>query len=98
MCLIIAGKMSTASLLNVLQSQVESSIIKHQSTRPATWKRPFVETATAHRVPLTETLKATVEFPEKDESAGELSMTFVGSAPGDYLTAKVYNLDDTTGS
>lgn len=30
-----------------------------------------------------------VEFPEKDESTGELPMTFSGSAPNDYLTAKI---------
>lgn len=72
---------------------MEPSITSHQQVRPDQWKRPFVETVTAKRVPLEKTRKETVEFPEKDESAGELSMTFVGSAPDDYLTAKVINCD-----
>jgi hypothetical protein len=77
------------SLLNVLQNQVERSITSHQHSRPTHWKRPFVETTTANRVRLQQTRKETVEFPEKDESTGELLITFAGSAPNDYLTAKV---------
>lgn len=77
------------SLLNVLQDQVERSISSHQHSRPTQWKRPFVETVTANRAPLPEMRKETVEFPEKDESTGELLMTFVGSSPNDHLTAMV---------
>jgi Zn-dependent M16 (insulinase) family peptidase len=87
--LIIAGKVSVPSLLGVLQDQVERSITGHHHSRPTQWKRPFVETVTAKRVPPSETCKETVEFPEKDESTGELLMSFVGSSPSDYLTALV---------
>ena len=89
LCLVIAGKVSISSLLNVLQDRVESSIANHHHSNPTHWKRPFVETATARRIRLSEMRREVVEFPEKDESTGELLMTFSGSAPNDYLTAKV---------
>lgn len=71
--LIIAGKLSsgTSSLLRVIQEQVEPSLIAHgQNTgsRPPGWKRPFLETASALRRPLSEPIKEIVEFPEQDES------------------------------
>jgi Zn-dependent M16 (insulinase) family peptidase len=71
--LIITGKLSsgTLSLLDVLQHQVEPSLISHgqnEGPRPQGWKRPFVETESALRQPIQTTLKETVEFPEKDES------------------------------
>jgi len=71
--LIVAGKLSegTSSLLRVIQEQVEPSLIQHnqnKGSRPAGWKRPFVETASGQRNPLPATTKSVVEFPEKDES------------------------------
>jgi hypothetical protein len=71
--LIVAGKLSsgTASLLNVVQKSVEPSIIAHgqdKGPKPSGWKRPFVETPSANRVPVSKLVKKTVEFPEKDES------------------------------
>lgn len=92
--LIVTGKLSsgTNSLLSVVQEQIEPSIIAHgqnQGPRPEGWKRPFVETPSAHRKPIPKTLKETVEFPEKDESMGELAISFMGPAPGDFLEQKV---------
>jgi len=73
LALIVAGKLSsgTSSLLKVVQEQVEPSLIDHKQNhgpRPAGWKRPFMETASAFRKPIPKTIKDTVEFPEKDES------------------------------
>jgi len=85
----VCGRVSTEALLQVLQDKVEPSIIKHAQSRPADWKRPFLETPSANREPLTETRKEVVEFPEKDESAGEVVLTFKGTAPDDFLTASV---------
>ncbi|KAF8527970.1 Metalloenzyme, LuxS/M16 peptidase-like protein [Hysterangium stoloniferum] len=87
MCLVIAGQVSIDSLLHVLQDKVEKSILDHHQSRPENWRRPFVETVSANRVPLVETSRETIEFPEQDESAGELMMTFKGTAPNDYLSA-----------
>ena len=73
MAVIVTGKLTegTQSLLRVVQEQVEPSLIQHnqnKGSRPAGWKRPFVETASAQRKPIPATKKAVVEFPEKDES------------------------------
>ncbi|KAI0036602.1 Metalloenzyme, LuxS/M16 peptidase-like protein [Vararia minispora EC-137] len=81
--LIVAGKLSdgTESLLSVVQDQVEPSLIAHgqnKGPRPPGWKRPFVETASADRGPIAKTVKETIEFPEKDESSGELMIGFMG--------------------
>lgn len=71
--LIVTGKLSsgTLSLLDVLQKQVEPSLISHgqnKGSHPQGWKRPFVETESAQRRSIQASLKETVEFPEKDES------------------------------
>ena len=54
--LIVTGKLSggTASLLKVVQEQVEPNIIAHgqnHGPRPQGWKRPFLETDSANRKP-----------------------------------------------
>jgi Zn-dependent M16 (insulinase) family peptidase len=73
LALIVAGKLTegTSSLLRVVQEQIEPSLIQHKQnkgSRPAGWKRPFVETPSAQRKPILVTTKSLVEFPEKDES------------------------------
>ncbi|KAF5374955.1 hypothetical protein D9758_000192 [Tetrapyrgos nigripes] len=95
--LIVAGKLSsgTSSLLSVIQDQVEPSLIKHGQNlgaRPPGWKRPFVETPSANRQPIPKTIKDTVEFPEKDESVGELIITFLGPAPNEFLERKALDI------
>jgi Zn-dependent M16 (insulinase) family peptidase len=71
--LVVTGKLSsgTSTLLSVVQEQVEPNLVAHGQNlgpRPPGWKRPFVETTSAIRGPIEETVKDTVEFPEKDES------------------------------
>ena len=60
-----------------------------QGARPTGWKRPFVETASANRVPFAQTITKTIEFPEKDESVGELQINFLGPAPNAFLERNV---------
>lgn len=96
LCLIVAGKFTggTDSLLSVVQDEIEPSLIEHgynKGHRPPGWVRPFVETATASRKPFSNE-SATVLFPEKDESMGELLMTFMGPRPDDYINRKVSNM------
>jgi hypothetical protein len=91
----VTGKLSsgTSSLLKVIQEQIEPNIIAHgqnQGPRPPGWKRPFLETASAKREPISKTIKDTVEFPEKDESMGELIMTFMGPPLRNFLELKVF--------
>ena len=73
-----------------MQEQVEPSIIAHgqnKGPRPAGWKRPFVESDTAANKPvITENKRETVEFPERDESVGEIMMSWVGVGPKEFET------------
>jgi Zn-dependent M16 (insulinase) family peptidase len=92
--LIVTGKLSsgTSSLLKVIQEQIEPSIVAHgqnQGPRPPGWKRPFLETASAKRGPIPKTIKETIDFPEKDESMGELIITFMGPPLRNFLELKV---------
>ena len=91
--LIISGKMSkgTPSILSVLQEQVEPSIVAHgqnHGPKPVGWKRPFLETASANRPPI-KSHQETVTFPEKDESLGELVISYLGPPPSAFLEQKV---------
>ncbi|KAH9837131.1 Metalloenzyme, LuxS/M16 peptidase-like protein [Rhodofomes roseus] len=95
--LIVSGKLAsgTQSLLKVVQEKVEPSIIEHgqkHGFRPAEWKRPFVETPSANRGPIKETKQMTVEFPEKDESVGEVYMGFMGPPPNAFLERKALDI------
>lgn len=95
LCLIVAGRLSTQDLLGVLQHEVEPSILKHgpaHGPRPQGWKRPFLETASAVPPVIKETKSETVEFPESDESVGELALHFLGPAPTDHLTLKAIDI------
>ncbi|KAF9069136.1 Metalloenzyme, LuxS/M16 peptidase-like protein [Rhodocollybia butyracea] len=98
--LIVAGKLSsgTESLLSVVQEQVEPSLIAHgqnHGPKPIGWKRPFVETSSAIRPPISESIKETVEFPEQDESVGELIINFLGPAPNEFLERKALDVITT---
>jgi len=93
--LVISGKMSkgTPSILSVLQEQVEPSIVAHgqnHGLKPVGWKRPFLETPSANRPPI-KSHQETVTFPEKDESLGELVISYLGPPPSEFLEQMVCN-------
>ncbi|KAI6005289.1 Metalloenzyme, LuxS/M16 peptidase-like protein [Pisolithus orientalis] len=95
--LIVTGKLSngTQSLLSVIQDKVEPTIIAHgqnRGPRPDGWKRPFMETPSANRAPIQQSVKKVVEFPEKDESQGELVITFCGPSPTNFLDQKALDI------
>ncbi|KAI0778573.1 Metalloenzyme, LuxS/M16 peptidase-like protein [Trametes elegans] len=95
--LIVTGKLAsgTKSLLDVVQNEVEPRIVEHgqnKGPKPEGWKRPFVETASAQRKPIAQTIKETVEFPEKDESVGELQIGFLGPPPTAFLERKALDI------
>lgn len=96
LCLIVAGSLSTQALLDTLQKQVEPQIIKHgqaHGPRPDGWKRPFMETASSVVPEMKGVRKELAEFPEKDESSGELAMYFLGPPPNDELTFRVRHME-----
>ena len=85
----------TPSILSVLQDQVEPSIVAHQQNhgpRPVGWKRPFLETPSANRPPIAKSRQETATFPEKDESLGELVISYLGPPPSEFLERKVSNV------
>ncbi|KAG9126853.1 hypothetical protein FRC07_001710 [Ceratobasidium sp. 392] len=91
LCLIVSGKLKTEELLHVLQTKVEPSILAHgpaQGPKPAGWKRPFVETASSKQPNLKGVTRATVDFPEQDESAGEVGVSFQGPPPAEFTELK----------
>jgi hypothetical protein len=85
--------LSTRDLLQTIQTKVEPRIVEHEQTHgpkgPPGWKRPFLETPTGIPVQIADRREGTVEFPEKDESQGELRMTFVGPKHAEYLERMV---------
>jgi len=88
--IIVTGKLSsgTETLLSVIQNKIEPSIIAHgqnKGPKPPGWNRPFLETPSAQRVPIKELIEHTVEFPERDESSGELLINSLGSRTEDFL-------------
>ncbi|KAI5124638.1 hypothetical protein M0805_004247 [Coniferiporia weirii] len=97
--LIVAGKFvsGTESLLSVVQNKVEPTLVAsgyNKGSRPSGWVRPFVETPSADRIPF-ENQADTVEFPEKDETVGELFITYVGPSTNDYLSRKALDVLST---
>ncbi|KLO20262.1 hypothetical protein SCHPADRAFT_817077 [Schizopora paradoxa] len=90
LALIVGGKFigGTEELLSVVNEQIEPTIVSHgqnKGSHPPGWKRPFLETPSANRTPFTESRSTEVQFPEKDESMGEIILSFMGPAPDQHL-------------
>ncbi|KAF8244277.1 hypothetical protein K440DRAFT_647002 [Wilcoxina mikolae CBS 423.85] len=75
LCVVIVGKVDHDDLLTVLD-KFEDNIIADIPDPASPWRRPWVDSPP---VPLlTKSSIATVEFPEKDESMGEVIVAFLG--------------------
>ncbi|KAA1091647.1 hypothetical protein PGT21_036499 [Puccinia graminis f. sp. tritici] len=84
--LIVTGKLKPTQLLEVLNSQVEPSLIQHGHNQvPSGWKRPFLETPSKGGARIDKSQTVEVEFPEKDESSGEVQISWVGPSTNDFL-------------
>ncbi|KXJ93323.1 Metalloenzyme, LuxS/M16 peptidase-like protein [Microdochium bolleyi] len=75
MCLVIVGEVDEENLLQILD-EFEQSIDNDIPPRDAPFKRPWVDSAQPPA--LKETVIETVEFPEDDESTGEILVGFFG--------------------
>lgn len=75
LCLILFGEVDHDSLLRTLET-FESNIIHHFPKSDAEWKRPWTDHARAPA--LQRSVVEVVEFPEEDESAGEILISFLG--------------------
>lgn len=90
MTLIVVGRsLDPLKLLRTLESQTLPTIVKHkqdQGPRPEGWTRPFVESTTAANPPqIIQDTTETVHFPEKDESTGELMLSWIGVPADDFV-------------
>lgn len=56
-----------------------------------------METPSANRGPIKETVKKTIEFPEKDESVGELMISYMGPKSDEFLESKASSLSFISG-
>ncbi|GAA5981276.1 hypothetical protein JCM10908_004049 [Rhodotorula pacifica] len=88
--LIVNGRsLDPTKLLNTLTEKVIPSIVAHgqaNGPRPDGWVRPFVESSTASHPPqLKEDRTEIVDFPERDESVGELMVAWIGVPHNDFL-------------
>jgi Zn-dependent M16 (insulinase) family peptidase len=78
----VTGNFDHAELLRVLD-RFEDSILPYVPSYDAPFKRPFVESTLPP--PLETTIIKRVEFPEGDESTGEVVISMFGPAPFDTL-------------
>ncbi|SGY31172.1 BQ5605_C002g01214 [Microbotryum silenes-dioicae] len=89
--LIVVGRsLKPENLLSTLEREVLPTIVKHgqaQGPRPPGWRRPFVESTTAQNPPQipAQGLTETVEFPEQDESVGEIMLSWIGVRANDFV-------------
>ena len=82
MCLVIVGAVNHANLLDVLE-EFESTISESIPKPDAPFTRPWLESKQAP--PLEKSTVEYVEFPEADESSGEILMNFFGPRLADNL-------------
>lgn len=73
--LVLIGEVDHANLLEILDDY-ENSILDQVPSLQAPFKRPWVESNKTP--PLSKTIIDTVEFPEEDESTGEVLIGFFG--------------------
>ncbi|SLM37447.1 zinc [Lasallia pustulata] len=82
LCLILVGEVDHGDLLSKLDD-FEGTIIQDIPPPDAPFKRPW--TKSAQPPPLKNSSVETVEFPEEDESSGEIAISFLGPDCNDEL-------------
>ncbi|KAL8661455.1 MAG: hypothetical protein Q9202_005574 [Teloschistes flavicans] len=89
LCLVIVGDVDHDDLLHILDS-FESTIIDDIPKPDTPFKRPWVESDPTQ--PLAKSILETVEFPEEDETSGEITVSFFGPSCDDLLHATALNV------
>ncbi|KAI1658966.1 Metalloenzyme, LuxS/M16 peptidase-like protein [Daldinia decipiens] len=82
MCIIIVGEVDHDNLLTILD-QFEEGVKDDLPPLDAPFKRPWIESA--QPPPLKKTIVETVEFPEEDESIGDMVVGFFGPSCTDLI-------------
>lgn len=85
LCLVITGEVDHDNLLSILD-KFEDSIVDAMPPLDAPFKRPWVDSGPT--LPLSKTIIDTVEFPEDDESTGEILIGFFGPKCNDILNGQ----------
>ena len=75
LCLVIVGEIDHNDLLRILDD-FEATILQDIPKPDAPFKRPWVQSKPAP--PIQKTSVVTVDFPEEDESSGEILISFFG--------------------
>lgn len=86
--LVIIGEVDHTDLLNVLDA-FEEQVADRVPPFDAPFKRPWVDSK--RTPPLSKTIVDTVEFPEEDESTGEVQIAFLGPESTDDLGETAIN-------
>lgn len=89
LCLALFGEVNHDELLTVLD-EFETSILDDIPSPDAPFKRPWIESKQAP--PLTTSTLERVEFPEEDESFGEIDIRFLGPDCADSLSTAALNV------
>lgn len=89
--LIVAGRsLNPHKLLATLDEKTIPTIVAHKQAngpKPKGWTRPFVESSTASNpATIKKEVTEVVEFPEKDESVGELLLAWIGPPFDDFVS------------
>lgn len=82
LCVVIVGAVDHENLLDVLEN-FEGTILSDIPKPDAPFSRPWIESKQTQ--PLEESIVEYVEFPEVDESSGEILMSFFGPKLADNL-------------
>lgn len=80
--LAITGRLDQQSLLNALE-EVDRNALRHGTIDRSTWKRPWVDSNPKHN--LTQSSREFIDFPEEDESMGDVSINWVGPPCTNYV-------------
>ncbi|KAI2463442.1 Metalloenzyme, LuxS/M16 peptidase-like protein [Annulohypoxylon bovei var. microspora] len=89
MCVIIIGEVNHDHLLSIMD-QFEESVKDDIPPLNAPFKRPWIESA--QPPPLKKTVVETVEFPEEDESTGDMVVGFFGPNCTDVIESAALNI------
>lgn len=92
LCVIVVGNFSHDHLLGILD-RFEATILKEIPSPDSPFKRPWIDSKQAPL--LKETVVDTVEFPEEDESSGEIMINFFGPPLLDGLLSKSFSNPST---
>ncbi|KAJ5105494.1 hypothetical protein NUU61_002841 [Penicillium alfredii] len=89
LCLIITGEVDQQNMLEILD-KFEDTILDVIPSPDSPFKRPWVDSEQAP--PLEKSIIKTVEFPEEDESFGEIEIRFVGPDCTDPIQSGALNV------